>query len=198
MTLEQLEELSQEELQECFYNHLYKTRFIDPKIIKLIINLGANINAVDEGGFNSLFHAIKTANIEVTQFLLDKKVDIDAIDCWGRTPVYFALCQLIHYNRNIWILGDYIDPTIDIINTLLDFGANPNFQDMRVNRYYDLTNLPNHLKISKDDMFVKTILKFIQIQYPRKNLKIPPKGCIEFIPWSFTLDIDPMRYNPNG
>ena len=62
------------------------------KIIKSLIEHGADVNGVDEYGQTALFDAIevKKANIDIIQFLLENGADVNQEDNKGITPLSFA------------------------------------------------------------------------------------------------------------
>ena len=105
-------------------------------IPNILIEAGANINALTVKGKNTALHiAIKENNIRNVSLLLDKKAKINEINNNGFTP----LCLAIYYNDNN-----------DIINILLR-SANPNIYSKEYN--------PLHLAIikNKNDVVDKLI-----------------------------------------
>ena len=52
-------------------------------VIKTLLDLGANINAVDMNGQNALFYAAKAGNVDAINLLLQKNIDFQAVDAKG-------------------------------------------------------------------------------------------------------------------
>jgi len=57
---------------------------------ELLVQSGADVNAVDRGGVSALMLAAAQKNIEVTQLLLKAGARLDARDATGRTPLMHA------------------------------------------------------------------------------------------------------------
>jgi ankyrin repeat protein len=92
---------------------------------KLILEAGAPINETTEYGWTPLLTAVNNRNYQLAAFLLDKGANPNLANKGGWTPLYLATD-----NRNIEG-GDYPVPKgdmdhLDIIEKLLDKGANPN------------------------------------------------------------------------
>ena len=83
------------------------------RFCKIFYEMGAKIN-LKNGKKETFFHKhLPSIEIELIQFFLDKKFDINSRDYTGRTPLY----SYIEYNSNI-------DPQKFIL--LLNYGADPN------------------------------------------------------------------------
>lgn len=59
-------------------------------VSKLLLESGANANAIDMYGKNALYCAIDTKTVAL---LLEHGINLSANDCWGRSP----LCQRLHF-----------------------------------------------------------------------------------------------------
>jgi len=92
---------------------VYATDIADLNLIELLINNGSNLNALDENCVCPLHVAINRQNDEICDYLLNKKVFINAADKQGCTPLALA------------VSNDYIY----MIMKLLKLGADPNISD---------------------------------------------------------------------
>jgi ankyrin repeat protein len=63
-----------------------------PQIVSLLINLGANIDVLDdEGGYNPLTMAIIGTNIAAALELINGGADLSIVSQAGRSPMYVAI-----------------------------------------------------------------------------------------------------------
>ena len=51
---------------------------------ELLIEKGADVNAVEEDGWTALMIAAGNGHKEVCQLLIEKGADVNAVDEWGR------------------------------------------------------------------------------------------------------------------
>ncbi|KAF5296874.1 hypothetical protein FQA39_LY12392 [Lamprigera yunnana] len=79
-------------------------------IIKMLLNAGAFVNAVDDTGLSAFYHCIKSNNQHLIQILNQRGADIDIRDVYGITPLLYSI------KKSNW----------NVTNRLLDIGANPN------------------------------------------------------------------------
>jgi len=121
-------------------------------VAKALLKKGANVNYTDKDGNTALLLAVKNHHIELVETLLkEKDININAVDQNGYTPLYWAVKYHLHwddennYTELVEILlkeeginvnvvdrnGDTLlywatkHEQIDIINTLLQKGADP-------------------------------------------------------------------------
>jgi hypothetical protein len=66
-----------------------------PQLVKLLLDKGANPNAVDDGGLTALHRAAGAGDVAVAQVLLQQKAQPNRLDKGGRTPIDVAeqLCS---------------------------------------------------------------------------------------------------------
>jgi ankyrin repeat protein len=82
----------------------------DDVIVKLLLDLGANINLTDDFGRNALHFAHKNpkVNMGIVKHLIDKGIDAKVSDASGRTPLYFC-CRKGHYDALVRLLNLGLD-----------------------------------------------------------------------------------------
>lgn len=131
-TIELLEEMTPSELNWFLYQNLYKPDLstgLDPTVIIPAIYLGANIEIYDPLRRTAIFQAIRHKNIDILKSILNAKANIEAVEKYGRTPLYYAICNLntfVKLNKNKDWFPRPDMPYMNIIKLLLEFGANPN------------------------------------------------------------------------
>ena len=98
-------------------------------IVSLLVQAGANVNAVDEGQkWTPLHFASRDHRADIALTLLDAGANIDATDIFGNTPLWRAVATF---------RGDL--KTIDL---LLQRGADPKKQNRRGVSAIDLASKP--------------------------------------------------------
>jgi len=83
-------------------------------LLRLLVSLGANINAVDQPGNTPLHRAVENGDLEAAGFLLDQGADVNAKDFSNNTTLHLGLTA-----RN----------ALDTVNFLLARGAQPNLKN---------------------------------------------------------------------
>ncbi|KAM0904642.1 hypothetical protein ACQ4PT_017898 [Festuca glaucescens] len=97
--------------------------------------LAEAVEAVKDHGVGALHLAAACKKAEVCEYLVeDVRVDVDAVDINGRTPLVWAItCK-----------GGHVD--LDIVRYLLDHGANPdNVDKTGFIPLHEATKIGNHL-----------------------------------------------------
>jgi ankyrin repeat protein len=103
----------------------------DDVIAKLLLDLGANINAIDKDAQNALHIALQNSkvNTRIVKLLIDKGIDVNGRDCNQRTPLHHC-CRNGHY---------------DALVILLEYGTNINAKDsMNHSPLYDAISRDNY------------------------------------------------------
>jgi serine/threonine-protein phosphatase 6 regulatory ankyrin repeat subunit B len=103
----------------------------DDVIAKLLLDLGANINAIDKDAQNALHIALQNSkvNTRIVKLLIDKGIDVNGRDCNQRTPLHHC-CRNGHY---------------DALVILLECGTNINAKDsMNHSPLYDAISRDNY------------------------------------------------------
>ncbi|XP_068913159.1 uncharacterized protein [Tenebrio molitor] len=103
----------------------------DDVIAKLLLDLGANINAIDKDAQNALHIALQNSKVNTTivNLLIDKGIDVDVRDKYGITPLQYC-CIKGHY---------------DALVILLECGTNINAKDsMNRSPLYDAISRYNY------------------------------------------------------
>lgn len=113
-------------------------RLVSLKFIKLLLVQGAKIRSVGELQKTALHYAVLNPRVDVVQFILDKRLDIESADCDGRSALFDAVgCK-----------------NLEVCEVLLKRGVNVNKPD----RYNDT---PVTLAIEGDqDAFVRVSLEY--------------------------------------
>jgi ankyrin repeat protein len=96
---------------------------------RALVDAGADINLTDPKNITPLFLAVDNFHFDLAKYLIEKGANPNKWDWWGRTPLYSAvdLNTLPHGGRADRMSID-ATTSLDIIQLLLDKGANPNVQ----------------------------------------------------------------------
>jgi ankyrin repeat protein len=97
----------------------------DVEMARILVNAGADVNAVAGDGKTALALAVFNGNYEAASFLVDSKADVNKADAQRFTPLFWAVDR-----RNMETAPNFpwmvtVDP-LPLIRQLLDAGANPN------------------------------------------------------------------------
>jgi ankyrin repeat protein len=108
---------------------LYATREGCLSCVQSLVEAGAKLNVPDPEGVTPLIMSITNAHFDAATYLIEKGAMVDKWDWWGRSPLYCAVDMntIPHGGRAD---GPSLDETtpLEIIELLLDKGANPNLQ----------------------------------------------------------------------
>jgi len=106
---------------------------------KYLLAGGADINLTDPDGVTPLLIATLNLNFDVSAFLIKAGADVDKWDIWGRSPLYAVV------DVNTLPVGGRADrpsssetTSLQLIQTLLEAGANPNLQLKTIPPYRSL------------------------------------------------------------
>jgi len=61
------------------------------KMVKLLLDNGAGLNAKDKNGEYVIHYAAKYPNINIVKLLVEKGIDVNQTDVDGNTPIYFTI-----------------------------------------------------------------------------------------------------------
>jgi ankyrin repeat protein len=99
---------------------------------RLLLDAGADVNAVDQNQITPLFMAISNNRIPMARFLIERGANIHATDWYGRTPLFAAVEMRnvdLHYTTFEHMLTTEDRARIlEFIGFLLEKGADPNIR----------------------------------------------------------------------
>ncbi|KAN0085426.1 Ankyrin repeat-containing domain protein, partial [Elaphomyces granulatus] len=59
------------------------------KIVRLLCERGADVNAADNSGFRPIHYCARTMNLSAAKYLLENKAEVNAADSAGHTALYY-------------------------------------------------------------------------------------------------------------
>ena len=97
--------------------------------VKFLVAAGADVNLTDPDGVSPLLRATENLNFDIAAFLVQHGAEVDKWDRWGRSALYAAV------DMNTLPVGGRADrpsssatSALQLVETLLKAGANPNLQ----------------------------------------------------------------------
>jgi ankyrin repeat protein len=115
--------------------------FNNKQIIKYLCDFGADINYIDERGYNSIMYATSFSTIEIMNFLIEQNVDVNL----GRRPGDGATALILAiYSSNI-----------EKIEILLKAGADKNIKNNAGETIYDIA--AKYLNRNQLGMFLRLV-----------------------------------------
>ena len=91
----------------------------NPKVVELLLDYGADIEALDQDGMTPLLKATGYLNLKAVSYLLERGANVNAKDKRGRRPLH--LC--VRTSLQEW------DMAGEVAQLLIDAGADPNVLD---------------------------------------------------------------------
>jgi len=99
---------------------------------KLLLDAGADVNAVDKNDITPLFMAISNNRIPMARFLIDRGANINAKDWYGRTPLFAAVemrnVDLDYITFEHIVNAEERKTILDFIGYILDKQVDPNIR----------------------------------------------------------------------
>ncbi len=134
----------------------------DREMLRLIIALGADINAQREGGYTLLMDAVLVGDEDLSRELVEKGANVNAVNTVGRTALRYA----VHYGL------------FETVKLLVNEGANINSQDVTgftplmqaVSRNYE--KIVKYLIDKGADVNIKDNMGNTALYYANKNKNI--------------------------
>jgi ankyrin repeat protein len=107
---------------------LFATRQGCVECVRILAEAGADVNAADPDGISPMLSSIINGHYDVAAYLLEIGADPDIADVTGRTPLYAAVDfnTMPVSNRPSPKVSENQVTSLDLINLLLERGANPN------------------------------------------------------------------------
>ena len=106
---------------------LYAARDGRLEAARLLVAAKADVNLADANDISPLIMAIVNNRLDVAGFLLENGADIHHVDWYGRTPLWAAIeTRNMDVDNASFVNSIDRAPFLELIETLLERGANPN------------------------------------------------------------------------
>ncbi|XP_067951560.1 uncharacterized protein [Watersipora subatra] len=92
----------------------YSAYLNQPDMLKLLLERGLNINAVNEGGCSTLHVAVKSQHLDCVQVLIEHDCDVNIQDTYGDTPLHDAIGK--ESTEIVRMLMDHVDIDFSLKN----------------------------------------------------------------------------------
>ncbi|RXJ95151.1 hypothetical protein CRV00_05190 [Malaciobacter molluscorum] len=147
-------------LSSIISNQNYEFRTI--KIVKLLVQKGANINIIDKEDNHALTSAIKLKQINLVKTLLELQADINVVSREGKTAIHFLLDTNYTINELEIYLKLFDDYGIDInYNKNIDCALLYYIKSMDFSSNRSMGFLQENIKIKKEeDNIVNLLIKY--------------------------------------
>jgi ankyrin len=112
---------------------LYASRDGRKETVRMLLDAGADVNLRDANDITPLLAAITNNHPDVARYLIERGADIKAVDWYGRTPLWAAV-ETRNMDKDNASFENGIDrgPFLELIQVLLDRGADPNARTKEV------------------------------------------------------------------
>lgn len=106
---------------------LYAARDGRLESARVLVAAGAEVNAADPNGISPLLMAVTNNHLDVARFLIDRGASVNVTDWYGRSPLWAAVeTRNMDVDNATFVNGVDRAPALDLIEVLLDKGADPN------------------------------------------------------------------------
>ena len=160
--------LEKDENDNTLIHKVVKSKVNEQKIMKILLEYGANPNLKDVSGQTPLHLAIVDDKIEIVKLLLEYLVDYNLKDNLGNTPLILAIKKnrieivelLLQYGADLNLKDDegrsplylaIMDNNLKMVELLLKYGANPNLKD-------DLGDTLLHIAVQENNFEIIKLL----------------------------------------
>jgi ankyrin len=94
---------------------------------KVLLDSGAQLEALNPDGISPLLMAISNNHMETAKMLIERGANLDVQDWYGRTPIWSAVeVRNMDIDNSQFKNGVDREPVLEVIKLLLEKGANPN------------------------------------------------------------------------
>ena len=120
------------------------------EVVKLLIDLGADINAASGTGGTPVLYACDVMNVKVIKYLVNHGADVNKPDNCGRTCLMIVIRRAVNNYKN-----DNYQDIEDTVQLLIDHGADPYSKN---HDNYDAFQMSSHFGL--ESILQKLLIKF--------------------------------------